>query len=79
MNAMERKRDGEQGAIPMRTDRFFSVNSAWYFATREGASIGPFEDKNEAQQGLRDFLDFIELAEPRVLSTFYASLQSVAR
>jgi len=73
---MEEKRNGENGAVPMRTDRFFAVNSAWYFATREGASIGPFEDKSEAQKGLTDFLDFIQLAEPKVLSTFYASLHT---
>jgi hypothetical protein len=58
----------------MRTDRFFAVNSVWYFATREGASIGPFESKPDAQKGLSDFVDFIKLAEPRVLSTFYTSL-----
>ena len=69
---MDEKRNGEAGAVPMRTDRFFAVNSAWYFATREGASIGPFEDKSEAQKGL----DFIQLAEPKVLSTFYASLHT---
>ena len=73
---MDKTRSGEQGAVPMRTDRFFAVNSAWYFAPREGASIGPFENKTEAQQGLKDFLDFIQLAEPRVLSTFYASLHA---
>ena len=72
---MKEKRNGEDGAVPIRTDRFFAVNSAWYFATREGASIGPFENKREAQKGLEDFLDFIQLAEPRVLSSFYASLQ----
>jgi hypothetical protein len=71
-------RVGEDGPTPMRTDRFFSVNSAWYFATREGASIGPFENKNDAEQGLRDFIDFIALAEPRVLSSFYASLRQGA-
>lgn len=72
---MSSNRIGEDGAPPMRTDRFFSVNSTWYFATREGASIGPFDDKGDAEQGLRDFIDFIALAEPRVLSSFYASLQ----
>ena len=71
---MKLGRIGEGGAPPMRTDRFFSVNSTWYFATREGASIGPFDDKGDAEKGLSDFVDFIALAEPRVLSSFYASL-----
>jgi hypothetical protein len=73
---MADNRIGELGVVPMRTDRFFAVNSAWYFATREGASIGPFGDKFEAQKGLADFIDFIKLAEPRVLSTFYSSLHA---
>jgi Domain of unknown function (DUF6316) len=71
---MPDRRDGELGGVPMRTDRFFAVNSAWYFATREGASIGPFESKFDAQRGLTDFVDFIQLAEPRVLSSFYSTL-----
>ena len=71
---MSDRRNGELGAVPMRTDRFFAVNSAWYFATREGASIGPFESKYDAQNGLTDFIDFIQLAEPRVLSSFYSNL-----
>ena len=71
---MKAARTGEGGISPMRTDRFFSVNSTWYFATREGASIGPFDSKTDAAQGLRDFVDFIALAEPRVLTSFYSSL-----
>jgi Domain of unknown function (DUF6316) len=74
---MADKRTGEVGAVPMRTDRFFAVNSAWYFATREGASIGPFDNKGDAQRGLTDFIDFVKLAEPRVLTTFYSSLNNV--
>jgi hypothetical protein len=58
----------------MRTDRFFAVKNAWYFSTREGASIGPFDNKTEAEQGLSDFIDFIDLAEPQLLSSFYSSL-----
>jgi hypothetical protein len=58
----------------MRTDRFFAVNAAWYFTTREGASIGPFASKTDAQGGLADFINFVTVAQPRVLSTLYASL-----
>ena len=76
MEAVDKGRSGEAGPAPMRTDRFFAVNNGWYFATREGASIGPFQDKSDAQHGLHDFMDFIQLAEPRVLSTFYASLHT---
>jgi hypothetical protein len=73
---MSTNRNGETGPVPMRTDRFFAVKNTWYFSTREGASIGPFDNKTEAEQGLADFIDFIDLAEPQLLSSFYNSLAS---
>ena len=69
-------RTGELGAVPLRTDRFFAVNSAWYFATREGSSIGPYESKTDAKQGLSDFVNFIKVAEPRVLTSFLSTLKA---
>lgn len=62
--------------IPMRSDRFFAAQGAWYFATREGSSIGPFNDKHEAQKGLDDFIEFMTLAKPDVLSNLHNSLAS---
>ena len=34
----------------------------WYFSTREGRPMGPFDTLQEAEQGLADFIEFIELA-----------------
>lgn len=68
-----RKGESTQGAV--RSDRFFSVGSEWYFATREGASIGPFGDKGEAEKGLQDFVDFLTLAEPELVSSFVSTLR----
>lgn len=48
--------------VPMRTDRFFAVNSRWFFTTREGADVGPFDTKNDAQLGLDMFIEFIHIA-----------------
>ncbi|MFT5691189.1 MAG: hypothetical protein ACI92E_000514 [Oceanicoccus sp.] len=59
---------------PMRTDRFFNAQGQWFFSTREGAPIGPFDDKVEAQKGLGDFIEFMSLAEPKTLSRLYAVL-----
>jgi hypothetical protein len=72
--AIKDKRTGENGEIPIRSDRFFSAQGEWYFSTREGAPIGPFDDKSEAKQGLTDFLEFMDLAEPKTLSKLYAAL-----
>lgn len=69
-------RIGEQGDIPIRTDRFFSAQSEWFFSTREGKSVGPFANKQEATKGLDDFIEFMSLAEPKTLSKLYAALSS---
>jgi hypothetical protein len=73
---MQIHRAGEQGSLPPRSDRFFALEDSWYFSTREGAPIGPFEDRVEAEQGLRDFIEFMQLAEPKTLSRLYAALAS---
>jgi hypothetical protein len=43
------KRQGESGAIPYRTGRYFSQNGAWYFMTREGRTEGPYRERREAE------------------------------
>lgn len=71
---MRDNRAGEIGIIPDRSSRFFNRQAVWFFQTREGAEIGPFGDENEASRGLDDFLDFLALADPKTLSSFYRSL-----
>lgn len=68
-------REGEAGKIPVRADRFFAAQGQWYFYTREGAPLGPFDDKEEALHGLEDFIEFMNLAEPKTLFKLYTSLQ----
>ena len=67
-------RTGELGTTPIRSDRFFSAQGEWFFSTREGTSIGPFDNKTEARQGLNDFIEFMSLAEPKTLSKLYTAL-----
>jgi hypothetical protein len=71
---MNLNRAGEAGGVPSRRNRFFVVNGDWYFKTREGAPMGPFDDRGEAEQGLYDFIEFMTLAEPKTLSRLYAAL-----
>lgn len=59
-----------------RSDRFFCVNSRWYFHTRERAVIGPFDTKVEAQHALIDFIDFVEKAEPSLVTAFLNHIRS---
>ena len=55
-------RKNEIGRAPMRCDRFFAVNSSWYFSTRENFDIGPYQTKDEAKQGLSEFLEYMRLS-----------------
>ena len=64
---MERHRNGEEGRIPFRSGRFFSVELAWYFTTREGQDYGPYEDKADAEAGLMLFLRDINTFNSRIV------------
>ena len=75
---MLEKRNGEDASKTMRTDRFFAVGSQWYFSTREGSSIGPFVDRGGAAQGLKDFVDFLTLADATLTSSFVTSISPEA-
>ena len=49
----QKPRRGEIGPVTYyRTDRFYSENGGWYFKTREGEELGPFDDKAEAKEAL---------------------------
>lgn len=64
---MKLNRAGEQGTIPQRNDRFFKTGDYWYYTTREGVDIGPFDSLAEADQGVSEFIEFIECAEPSII------------
>ena len=67
-------RSGEKGNVPPRSSRIFNMENVWYFSTREGADIGPFNSKIEADGGLQDFLQFIQLANKETLRGFLSTL-----
>lgn len=50
-------RAGESFVLHSRSDRFFRVGTHWFFHTREGFDVGPFDDKNQAQLALVYFID----------------------
>ncbi|MEX1033348.1 MAG: DUF6316 family protein [Cellvibrionaceae bacterium] len=61
---MKLNRTGEQGSVPSRNDRFFTNDDYWYYTTREGVNIGPFDSLEDATHGANEFIDFICGAEP---------------
>lgn len=62
-------RTGEQFEVPTRCKRFFEKSGYWYYSTREGVDIGPFDNLHEAERGVSDFIDFIVHAEPEIVAT----------
>lgn len=71
-------RTGEQTELPNRSTRFFSADGYWYYNTREGVAIGPFDSLSEAETGVSDFIDFITHAEPSMSETLVKYAQHAA-
>jgi hypothetical protein len=59
-------RNGELGAIPIRHGRYLQKDSYWYYTTREGVDIGPFDSRADAEIGVHDFVEFISASEPKI-------------
>ena len=54
----------------LRSDRFFQLHHFWFFATREGAAVGPFDSKHCAEKAVDDYIEFAEKADPEALEFF---------
>lgn len=59
-------RAGEQGTVPTRHGRYLQKEGYWYYSTREGVDIGPFDNREDAENGVGEFIDFIQASEPKV-------------
>lgn len=71
-------RSQESHCSHLRSERFFQQENYWYFRTREGLDIGPFDKQQEAEAGLSGFLGFLQQAQEDVVTkiTTYITLQS---
>jgi len=61
-------RAGEKGNVPDRNGRFLQKDEYWYYTTREGVDIGPFDSRDDAEVGVGEFIDFICASEPKILA-----------
>lgn len=59
-------RTGENGGVPDRNGRFLKKEDYWYYTTREGVEIGPFDGREDAELGATEFIDFICASELKV-------------
>lgn len=63
---MSLKREGEDGHSPFRSERIFNAGNEWYFSTRDGKDIGPFESKDEAKAELALFLRKLAMSDQEI-------------
>ncbi|MGH1486406.1 MAG: DUF6316 family protein [Cellvibrionaceae bacterium] len=68
MDGVAMNRREEAGVVPIRSDRLFTQHSYWYFRTREGMDIGPFDSISEAVNGINGFVEFVQTTEPEVVT-----------
>jgi len=67
-------RMGDGTPPAQRSPRVYEENGEWYFRTREGKAMGPYPNRYAAEQGLTDFIEFIQLAPLETLATLTDSL-----
>lgn len=70
-------RKGEHQEIPPRTDRLFEQSNYWYFRTREGIDIGPFDNRGDAAIGVKGFVNFLEESQPDIVDRVTRYIQAV--
>ena len=68
-------RADEEDKFWFRSDRFFSSGSQWYFTTRENRDVGPYGTREDAEHGLKLFIDCIENQEAEVEYAISIALQ----
>ncbi len=61
---MQARKDEHDLDIPQRTHRIFQQGDYWYFRTREGMDIGPFDARGDASLGIKGFVQFLEESQP---------------
>ncbi len=62
--------------IPSRANRFYKLSDNWYFTTREGLSMGPYDSQEEAKTGTSDYITFVSNAAPHVLKLLTPNSQN---
>lgn len=54
-------RKNEKEKVWFRSDRCFSVDSKWFFTTREGHDVGPFVTREKAERGVHRYIESIKM------------------
>jgi len=46
------------------------MENYWYYTTREGVNIGPFDSCHDAEIGVQEFIEFICVADDKIVKAF---------
>lgn len=68
-------RNGELAASPSRSKRVFLAHQHWYFDTREGITVGPFDYRALAENALDNYIAFMHSAPNATIKTFLTPAQ----
>lgn len=61
--AVQRVRSGEAPRFWFRSDRCFASEELWFFSTREGIDVGPYESRDAAARDARRLARLLRRAE----------------
>ena len=64
---------------PFRSGRYFKLHNYWFFTTREGTSVGPFDSMHCAEKSVNDYIEFIKIASPDVVDFFKIGMHRTGR
>ena len=65
-------RKGERAARDLanvRNERYFERDRYWYYTTREGVDIGPYDSKSEAVNGCCLYINYLNTTDPNITRT----------
>ena len=65
---------GDETPPIQRSPRVYEEAGEFYFKTREGKAVGPYATREEADAGLGDFIEFVQLAPLDALASLTDSL-----
>lgn len=54
-----------------RSNRLFRQQKDWFFKTREGALVGPYDSSEQALQGIESYIQFVQKAPTSVVKVLF--------
>lgn len=77
-NLIRKTRSGEAKEKRDRSDRFTKTDNGWFFRTREGYEVGPFDKRSDAHHALLYFVERSEWPNTEQLADFIQGCELIA-